>query len=301
MTLRGIARSGACLLLGIAACGPDRSIDEFPTMLDASPDRAIDAATDSRADASLDHALDSQGDVLDSMAPDAVVADAVQDAPSDLVADAARDVMTDVASDVLNDAGSPDVVVIVDAADPCVGLDVRPDLNANSVPDCRENLLVNSQFANSVLHWMPTSRATIVWSATDALAFPTSGSALVTDIVASTTVNGGSVDSDCISVTASTNYGIYSQYWMASGEPGGDASASTWVTVQTYLDGACVTPYAGLSGGALGTTKDSWAIYTRHMTTGATEHSIRLSLGVLKGATASPVSANFDNVLLVRE
>src|SRR5690242_5521555 len=73
-------------------------------------------------------------------------------------------------------------------AGPCPGLDERPDLNRNQVPDCSENLLANGQLATAA-SWQSTSRATFERSLTDARGFPDSGSARVVNVVAQLTMN----------------------------------------------------------------------------------------------------------------
>jgi hypothetical protein len=93
---------------------------------------------------------------------------------------------------------------------------------------------------------------------------------------------------------------------MPSGQPGGDANAATWITIDLYSDSACSDDAnaGGISGGSLGMTKDAWDTYSRSFsTTGfdTTVQAIKIELGVLKGATGSGVQATFDNVLLVCE
>lgn len=195
-------------------------------------------------------------------------------------------------------SGGSDAVGAVADAWTC---NLLSDVNANGTPDCTENVIGYGQFTMDVQPWTANTRATISWSSMDALGSASSGSGLLVDIVAMTTVNGGSIPSACIPVVTNRNYGVYTSYWMASGQPGGDASAATWITIDVYSDDACASPSATISGGLLGTTKDAWATYYRALPAGTIGRSIRLELGVLKGATTSAVSAYFDDVLLVLE
>lgn len=198
------------------------------------------------------------------------------------------------------DAGVPDAGSADDGGCPG-GLDPRPDLNANGVADCRENLLANGQFRTSTAPWASTFRAQIQFSSADELGSATSGSGLVNNIVNATTQNGGGANSECVPVSPSTTYKIYLRYRMPSGQPGGDANNAAWTTVQLYSDASCSVPSSGQSGGMLGTVKNAWSPYTRTVITAAGEQSLFVSLGVLKGATTSAVYAEFDNVLLIRE
>ena len=198
------------------------------------------------------------------------------------------------------DAG-PDAVDGGDVGS-CPGLDSSVDVNQNGVPDCLENLLQNGQFPTDTAPWFSIDgRATITFSSIDERGFPGSGSAIVVDTVPATTVNGGSIASECIPTIAGTQYGAYTRYFMPSGQPGGDSGAATWITVDVFADDACSMPVSTISGGSLGTTKDQWTTYSRQIMGGWTAGSLRIELGVLKGPTASDVQATFDNVLLVRE
>jgi hypothetical protein len=199
-------------------------------------------------------------------------------------------------------SGTSDTVgAIADASPDAWSCNLLADVNANATPDCTENVIGYGQFTMDVQPWAASTTATINWSPMDALGSASSGSGLLVDIVATTTANGGSIPSACIPVVTNRNYGVYTSYWMASGQPGGDASAATWITIDVYSDNACANPSATISGGLLGTTKNAWATYYRGLAAGSIGRSIRLELGVIKGATTSPVSAYFDDVLLVLE
>lgn len=188
---------------------------------------------------------------------------------------------------------------VIDPLDRCAGLDDRPDLNGNRVPDCAENLLANGQFATAA-GWVSTSRATFDRSPIDALGLAGSGSGRVVNVVAQTTANGGDVDSsECVPVLPSKRYELFTQYFMPSGQPGGAAGKAVWIVVETYSDATCSTSHSAISGGTHGETKDAWSIYRKELVTDPTVHSIRVALGVLKGNTAQPVEALLDNVLLV--
>jgi len=189
-----------------------------------------------------------------------------------------------------------------DGALACSGQDSTVDLNANGVADCAENLVGYGQFTSNAGPWSSGARATIAWTSNDARGLASSGSVTVTDIVMSTTINGGSVTpSDCIVVAPNTTYGIYTNYWMASGQPGGDGNNAAWITLQTYTDPGCQNPNSSVSGGALGMTKDAWDLYVRTYLTLPTDRSMQLELGVLKGATTAAVAAQFDNVLIIAQ
>jgi hypothetical protein len=187
----------------------------------------------------------------------------------------------------------------------CPGLDPGIDVNQNGISDCVENLLQNGQFstAKGTAPWVPGTNngtsASITFSPTDEHHFPGSGSAVEVNIVPSTTVNGGSVVSECVMVPKGATCNMYMRYFMASRQPGGDTDAATWITVDEYSDGACTENAAGDSGGSLGQTKDAWDTYTRINPLLGVTNSIKIELGVLKGATGSGVQATFDNVLLV--
>src|SRR5206468_12789515 len=96
--------------------------------------------------------------------------------------------------------------------------------------------------------WVSTTRGTIQFSTNDALASPDSGAGLVVNIVNATSINGGGVDSECVPVSPSATYGIYSRYLMASGQPGGDVGAAAWTTVSLFSDSSCTAPSSGQSG-----------------------------------------------------
>ncbi|MGE5181481.1 MAG: hypothetical protein ACM31C_05445 [Acidobacteriota bacterium] len=184
-----------------------------------------------------------------------------------------------------------------DVQNVCPGFDARPDLNMNGVADCLENMIAYGQFTTGVAPFADSTSATIAWSATDAMGSATSGSALLTDTVQTTTANGGDVLSDCIAVQPNMTYTVYAQYFMASGQPGGDASNAAWIPIQVWGDTACTMPGATISGGTLGATKDAWDVYQRTFTPSG--RAIQLMVGVIKGPTTSPVAAAFDNLLLV--
>jgi hypothetical protein len=207
-----------------------------------------------------------------------------------------------------SDAGSWLLSAGTADAGACPGLDPSVDVNQNGVPDCTENLLQNGQFPTNTgtSPWSASvtgesGRATITFSATDEHGFPGSGSAVVVNTVAATTANGGSVASECVPIHAGGTFGAYTRYLVASGQPGGDANAAAWITIDGYLDDACTMSYEGISGGTLGTTKDVWSTYVRQFTPDPSVQGIRIELYVLKGATTSDVQATFDNVLLVQQ
>jgi hypothetical protein len=216
---------------------------------------------------------------------------------------------------VSSDASSPGVNWLLGAGDmagSCPGLDPSIDVNQNGISDCVENLLQNGQFPTTkqTAPWAPGTNngtsASLTFSPTDEHNFSGSGSAVVVNIVPSTTANGGSVVSECVPVTAGATCSTYARYLMPSGQPGGDANAATWITIDLYSDSACSDDAnaGGISGGSLGMTKDAWDTYSRSFSTtgfGTTVQALKIELGVLKGATGSGVQATFDNVLLVCE
>ncbi len=101
----------------------------------------------------------------------------------------------------------------------------------------------------------------IAFSTEDDFGSPSSGSAIVTIIVATTAANGGDVTSECVEVTPGGTYGAYARYYMASGQPGGDAAAMAWMTFEAYSDDDCAVAEAGISGGPEG-DKDVRSTYS---------------------------------------
>jgi hypothetical protein len=303
-------------------CEYQASVSACPSGCDAvraacadERDAGLDAGAEADAGAPDAVAPDAQADAgaSDVGAPDAVAPDAEADAAAPDAHAGAPDAAAPDAHAGAPDAGSSDAGA-PDASPPdaglCApGLDERVDLDSNAVPDCAQTLVANSQAAGSVPPWValvtPPNTATLAFSAVDELSFPGSGSFLVTNTSPVTSANAAFVVGECIPVAPDALYGAWVRYFMASGQPGGDAQAATWIVVEAFADSACTVGVATLSAGTLGSTKDAWGTYYRQVSTAdegtGAYQAVRLRLGVLKGATTAAVSARFDNVLFVRE
>ena len=195
---------------------------------------------------------------------------------------------------------------VPDVTDRCPGLDDRIDLNANALADCVENLLANGQFAADVTHWSPTPpspRATIAFSTADGTGFARSGSARVVNIVAETSANAGGVASECIHTIPSTAYRLYTRYLKPAGQPGGDTAATVSFVAYTYQDTNCTVPLGAVSPPGSGNVTGTWAVHSDRIpaTSLANVGSMRVSLSILKGATALPVAVTFDDLLMVAD
>jgi hypothetical protein len=157
------------------------------------------------------------------------------------------------------------------------------------------NLLGNPSFDHDLSGWTVLNGQAPAWSAVDAVGNIHSGSALlVNDMYPS----NGFVPlalAACVTVAPSTDYSFGGRVMMPAGQPAG-STVELWAA--TYASGDC-------SGNPLVTAQEhrdtvgQWVTIVRNLTTLASVHSVRVTIGVFKPAGVTAIaSAHFDDLFL---
>ena len=156
-------------------------------------------------------------------------------------------------------------------------------------------LLTNPGFAMDLAGWSNLNNRPAQWDAADADNDPASGSALLTNVGTS---NGGIplALSQCIRVSAATEYGIGASARVAQGQP---ADTTAYVFAQTYQASDCSGN--SIQSESIGSVAANWLSIGETLFTTNDTSSIRLSLGVGKpSGESADAAAYFDNVYLQR-
>lgn len=152
----------------------------------------------------------------------------------------------------------------------------------------------NPGFDADVIGWNAFAEASIVWSPLDALASPSSGSGLVTNM--STTALDATGARQCLEgVTGLADYLISANVLV----PGGQSETGyTYLVVQWYDGLSCAGANLGfsLSPGVLNPTVDVWYRDWGTVEAPSAAQSARLLLMVLKHQDIGTLDAHYDNV-----
>jgi len=152
----------------------------------------------------------------------------------------------------------------------------------------------NPGFDVDVIGWNAFAEASIVWSPLDALASPSSGSGLVTNM--STTALDATGARQCLEgVTGLADYLISANVLV----PGGQSETGyTYLVVQWYDGLSCAGANLGfsLSPGVLNPTVDVWYRDWGTVEAPSAAQSARLLLMVLKHQDIGTLDAHYDNV-----
>lgn len=192
--------------------------------------------------------------------------------------------------------GDADHDGVCDGIDQCPGEDDGIDIDGNQIADCAENLITNGQFATNVDGWSDNpSSAEVVWSGTDAQGSAFSGSLHLTNRSTSTLTNVVGVY-HCVSVTASTQYEFFTQFFIPPGQAvDGQASAQ----VSFYQTADCSGPWsASYSSPSWGTTAGVWTLGTLLVLTQADTKSVRFRINATKPGSSGDFFLHYDNILL---
>lgn len=152
----------------------------------------------------------------------------------------------------------------------------------------------NPGFDADVIGWNAFAEASIVWSPLDALASPSSGSGLVTNM--SPTALDATGARQCLEgVTGLADYLISANVLV----PGGQSETGyTYLVVQWYDGLSCAGANLGfsLSPGVLNPTVDVWYRDWGTVEAPSAAQSARLLLMVLKHQDIGTLDAHYDNV-----
>lgn len=189
-------------------------------------------------------------------------------------------------------------------ANPCPGLDPRPDINANGVPDCVENLLADGQFAKDLGPWIPAaSNYTLSFSPVDDFGSPASGSAFVGYDTVDDAAVPGSVAymlSECVPLAAQASYSIYFRMLMSSVPPAG-IGVSPVLYFNVYSDANCASQVSTTVGQPVQTwNPGAWSTYSSAIAPPQAGQSMRFLVGFVQSNTTKVFRAYVDNVLLVK-
>lgn len=260
-------------IVGLIGCSDDAT----PQPMDSGTDATVaDIGGDTAAGdgpVALDGALPADGGA------DGALADS---APVDAVSTPDQGVDTTCADS--------DGDTVCDAQDVCPGLDDRVDLDANSVPDCKENLLTNGQFASDAAGWLAESSSGLAHDTDDALSSASSGSAKLTHATVTTvpTVVGSS---QCVQVQSGQVYVLYAQLRVVDANSKGYSGG---VNVKWYASKDCKGATAGVDNSVLWFGA-SWTTKQHEVT--AKGASARVRLNVSKPAASGVAVVHYDNAL----
>ncbi|MBC8132627.1 MAG: hypothetical protein H7X95_06570 [Deltaproteobacteria bacterium] len=173
-----------------------------------------------------------------------------------------------------------------------------PDLDRNGVLDCKESLVINSDFRTGVEGWTPEldMRQGFASSGSDGL--PASGAIAVINASQSDTALGSTMGGakQCLPATGPTTYDIFLQTLVA---PNPDGLTSSGAAFQFF-------PLADCSGVPSGTfmlpladvNLTGWRVLQGRMAIPAGTRSLLVRLVVLKPFKQAATQALFDNVLV---
>lgn len=216
------------------------------------------------------------------------------------------------------DAGaSPDAVVLADAAavdtaeDTRAATDARdatsgggdaqaaacPDLDHNTILDCRESLVTNPSFASGTGGW--TTELGVTQSAPGAATPNASAGALVIVNANQSTASGSSMAGtvQCVTGRPEVAYALYAEVLIPADQ---DPSTLAGISLQSFATPDCTgTPNAVASPALIAASGASinWQQVQLMLATPAATASVSVRLVVIKPFTKPPAQAYFDNVL----
>jgi hypothetical protein len=182
---------------------------------------------------------------------------------------------------------------VCDAADQCAGEDDLLDLDANSTPDCVENLLANGQLATDVSGWTLQNLTLASWIANDGQGSAHSGAIKVTNTSTAGVANVTGVY-QCVPATAGTTYTMLAQLMV----PGGQAVAGNGGFNIAFHDNAtCLGTGLSVANSPLW-QPTSWTQHSFTATAPAGTQAMRVRINAQKPASATPFVVYYDNVLI---
>lgn len=162
------------------------------------------------------------------------------------------------------------------------------DLDTDGVADCTTTLLENPTFTSDVSGWTATGGAELTWDPKNALSDLPSGSAKLsaTSRLASAW--------QCVSLGGEQLVIAYASAFVEAA----DVSAGAQLEVSFFAAGDCSGEREGYFETPPSAVADAWTTIQAGGLSKATTRSVSIALVGIKPASASELSAYFDNVML---
>ena len=169
------------------------------------------------------------------------------------------------------------------------------DVDGNGVPDCTENLLLNSEFDSDVSSWAASSaQSTLAWDALDADGDASSGSAAVTNIAGKVSFVRGSTQ--CVEVGEGT-YMAAVRYFI----PGSQGLGQAKINMTFHGNTTCIGGtgnFLGNAASSVATEVGVWGTILHPFTTVSGTQSIGFHIQAQVMDTSPTFTVQYDNPLL---
>ncbi len=178
---------------------------------------------------------------------------------------------------------------------------VCPDLNKDTISDCAQTLVANSDLKQTSADWTPDTDAMIQWTALNGTSGSGSGSIEVEN--SGTTASDSSGFSregawQCVPVSETLTYLIDVQAYMPSGQGSGWAEFD----LRYYSTLDCTGPDGGRDFvSPQGLATDTWMTLTGTTQIPLGIKSVALRLLAVKPAAGPPLKVDFDNALFIAD
>jgi hypothetical protein len=176
-------------------------------------------------------------------------------------------------------------------------------LDGNGVPDCRETLLKNGDFARDASGWTADPEVRVAWDEQNATGDVPSGSALVTSTVAASAGATGSVlrvAKQCVALSGKQLVTVY-----ANALVGADQAADGHAEVDVFFFdvAGCAGTYTSSfsTPQPLDAAPEQWLTLRAGSVSGSNTQSALVALTLSQPLSAPAFAARFDNVLLKKQ